>query len=318
MIWKSAILCSIGLSTLLITLYGFLVSKNKISYISLIDTKNFKSKFPRSVKNSLNICYDKNNNPTQNCLGGWFYKANIKSANENAAFAKKHDWNYVLLSSNIKTKNARQRLINNINAFRAQNITVHLMCLEDTNYIDNPKSAYNEISSLLHFVKNQNLDIQGIHIDCEPHGREDWKNATIAERKTIFNQYLKVIEKGRMAINKVRPNTIYSAAVAWWYSSKTKKNELEYGNGYDLVNSDRLDFIFPMIYDGAGGSVQKVISHSEDYITDNAATVIGIAVKDYDYNSFQNITQEIMNIRSNSNYFNGISVYANIYYPDWE
>ncbi|OUM58316.1 hypothetical protein PIROE2DRAFT_64496 [Piromyces sp. E2] len=263
------------------------------------------------------MCYDANKIPSKNCLGGWFYRVNVKTAEENAAFAKSHGWNYVLLSSNVNSENARQRLIRNVKAFRAQDIAVHIMCLEDTVYIDDPETAYNEIASILKFVNEQQLDIQGIHIDCEPHGREDWKTASVEERNVIFNNFLKVVENGRNAINDVRPNTTYSAAVAWWYSSKAKQSELQYGRGYDIVRRDRLDIIIPMIYDGAGGTVERVISRSEDYITDKAATVIGIAVEDYEYGLFKNITQEITNIRGGSDYFYGISVYANQYYPDW-
>ncbi|ORX75984.1 hypothetical protein BCR32DRAFT_329570 [Anaeromyces robustus] len=192
------------------------------------------------------------------------------------------------------------------------------MCLENTDYIDNPILAYNEISEILKFVNENNLDIEGIHIDCEPHGREDWKTASVEEKNDIFNNYLKVIEYGRQAINEFRPNTKYSAAVAWWYSAITKNKELVYGRGGDLVNKDRLDFIIPMIYDGAGGTVEKVISNSEDYITDNVSTVIGIAVNDYNYNNFNNIIQEIKKRRRESKYFKGISIFANHLYPDWD
>lgn len=73
-----------------------------------------------------------------------------------------------------------------------------------------------------------------------------------------------------------------------------------------------------MIYDGAGGSVDAVVSRSEDYITDGAASVIGIAVKDYEYKDFNTIMSKIKKVRINSKYFNGFSVFANIYYPDWD
>jgi len=267
------------------------------------------------------MCYDSLGKPTTDCFGGWFYRVNAKTAKKNAMFAKSHHWNYVLLSSNVKTDAAKQRLIDNTLEFRKQGIAVHIMCLEDTVYIDNPVSAYNEISEILKFVNKNKLDIQGIHTDCEPHGRDDWKNASTTERNVIFNNYLKVIEYGRKAINEFRPETAYSGAVAWWYSQKAKNGELKYGRGYDLVKKSRFDFIIPMIYDGAGGTVNKVVSRSNDYINDGAATVIGIAVKDYEYSKFNDIVNEIKAIRNNSTnskYFNGFSVYANQYYPDWD
>lgn len=39
--------------------------------------------------------------------------------------------------------------------------------------------------------------------------------------------------------------------VGWFYSSKIKKNEIIGGKGNDLVNINKLDFLIPMIYDGA-------------------------------------------------------------------
>jgi len=262
------------------------------------------------------MCYDSRGRPSKNCLGGWFYSA--KLASKNAKFAKAHNWNYVLLSSNVKSDWDKQYLINNVLAFRRQNIAVHIMCLEDTVYIDNPVSAYEEISNILKFVNENNLDIQGIHTDCEPHARADWKNASVEEKNKIFAKYLEVIEYGRKAINEFRPNTVYSGAVAWWYSILTKNGELQNGRGYDLVQTKRFDFIIPMIYDGAGGSVDAVVSKSEDYITDKAASVIGIAVKDYEYKNFNTIMSKIKKYCTNSKYFNGFSVFANIYYPDWD
>lgn len=158
------------------------------------------------------MCYDSRGKPSRNCLGGWLYSA--KSASKNAKFAKAHNWNYDLLSSNVKSEWDRQHLKNNILAFRKQNIAIHIMCLKDTVYIDNPISAYNEISDILRFVNENYLDIQGIHTDCEPHARADWKNASVVEKSENFAKYLEVIEYGRRAINDFRPNTAYSGAVA--------------------------------------------------------------------------------------------------------
>jgi len=269
--------------------------------------------------NVLAMCYDSTGSPTRDCFGGWFYSS--KDPEKNAKFAKAHNWNYVLLSANVKSEWDREYLKSNVLAFRKQNIAVHIMCLEDTVYIDHPITAYDEISDILKFVNENNLDIQGIHTDCEPHGRKDWPDATVEERNKIFKNYLKVIEYGRKAINELRPNTVYSGAVAWWYSRMTMNDELQYGRGYDLTKMTRYDFIIPMIYDGAGGSVEEVVNKSKDYIiNDGVATVIGIAVQDYEYSKFNSVVNEIKKIRNegtNSEYFNGFSVFANIYYPDW-
>ena len=60
------------------------------------------------------------------------------------------------------------------------------MCLEDTIYIDNPISAYSEISEILKFVNKKKLDIQGIHIDCKPTNKKEWYSVSDEERNEIF------------------------------------------------------------------------------------------------------------------------------------
>ncbi|KAG4091264.1 hypothetical protein H8356DRAFT_1004086 [Neocallimastix lanati (nom. inval.)] len=261
------------------------------------------------------MCVDENDQPSKDCYGGWFYKSRIYGSVYNAKFAKLKNWNYVLLSANIKQKDS---LIANVQEFRKQNITVHLMTLEDTGYLDNPGQGYSLMKQLLNFVNEYNLDIQGVHIDCEPHAHPNWKNGSVEVRNAIFQNYIRVIEECRQAVNEVRPNVTLSAAVAWWYSSRTQNNELENGRGYDLVNEDRLDFIIPMIYDGAGGTAERVLNRAEDYLTDNASTVIGIAYADYNENLNSTVTTIIERSKMNHpNYFNGISIFSNHLYEDW-
>ena len=264
------------------------------------------------------ICYDSKDNPSKNCLGGWFYRVRNKTSEKNAKFAKSHNWNYVLLSSNVKTEESKKLLKDNIKSFNENNISVHIMCLEDTVYINNPISAYNEISSILDYINKENLTIKGIHIDCEPHGIGNWSSLSKEGKNDIFDKWLKVIENSRKAINEKKPNITFSGAVAWWYPRNVKEGILKNGRGYDLVQKNRFDFIFPMIYDGAGGTVEKVIEKSNDYINDGAYTVIGIGIEEYEYNKFDSVINGIFEIRNESKFFSGVSVYPNYLYPDWD
>ena len=258
------------------------------------------------------ICLDEKNNPSHNCLGGWFYKIRNNTPEYNAKFAKSKNWNYVFLSLSVNSKTSRE----NIKAFRAQNISVHFMTLQDTVYLYNPQTAYDEIEKLLLDVNNKSLDIQGIHIDVEPHATDEWKSGDKNLRKEIFKNYTKILENCRKAINKYRPNTTFSAAVGWFYSYRTKKNEIEGGRGYELVNKDKLDFLVPMIYDGAGDTLADIIKHSDDYINDKANSVIGLDVR-YHGDNLDNIMNQVVEYRKNSSYFHGISVFSNHYYSDW-
>lgn len=258
------------------------------------------------------FCLDENNSPSKKCIGGWFYKTENYTPEYNANFVKKKNWNYVLLSGNINRKNMEKI----IREFLKLKISVHFMTLQDTKYLDDPESVYDKIKDIIFFLKNNSLDIQGIHIDVEPHAKTEWKNGDSEVRTKIFKNYTRILEICRKAINDFRPNLTFSAAVSWFYPSKSKKNEIEGGRGYELVNEKRLDFVIPMIYSGAGGSFENIIKHSEDYLEDKANTVIGIAVKDFNEN-LDNMINQVIEYRKNSLYFYGISIYSNHYYSDW-
>lgn len=256
------------------------------------------------------MCLDEKNNPSKNCIGGWFYRISDHTPEYNANFAKSKNWNYVLLSLSVGSK----RTIENIKAFRNQNISVHFMTLQKTDYLFDPQTAYDEIEKLLIFVNNNTLDIQGIHIDVEPHATDEWKNGDSDIRTKIFQNYTMVLENCRKAINKYRPNITFSAAVGWFYSSKTKKNEIIGGRGNDMVDKKRLDFIVPMIYSVT--TLNDILKHSQDYIDDKANTIIGVAVLDHNDN-LQNIINQVIENRKNSSYFYGISIFSNHKYSDW-
>ena len=258
------------------------------------------------------MCLDEKNKPSKYCIGGWFYRIKDNTPEYNAKFAKYKNWKYVLMTTDITSS----KTAINIREFRKLNISVHLMTLENAKYLDNPESVYDIIKNLIIFVKNNSLDIQGIHIDVEPHAKDEWKSGDSEIRTKIFKNYTKILENCRKAINDYMPNLTFSAAVAWFYSSKTKKNEIMGGRGYELVDKKRLDFIVPMVYSGAGGSLESIMKHTEDYIEDKANTVIGIAVRDYN-NTLNDMINKIYENRKNSSYFYGISIFANHYYSDW-
>ena len=71
------------------------------------------------------------------------------------------------------------------------------MTLEDTVYLYDPQTAYDHMEKLLLDVNNNSLDIQGIHIDVEPHATNEWKSGDSNLRKEIFKNYTKVIENCR-------------------------------------------------------------------------------------------------------------------------
>ena len=55
-----------------------------------------------------------------------------------------------------------------------------------------------------------------------------------------------------------------------------------------------------------------------DKINDRAYTVIGIGIEEYEYNKFDSVINGIFEIRNESKFFSGVSVYPNYLYPDWD
>lgn len=259
---------------------------------------------------------------SHNCYGGWFYESNILSAEQNAAFAKQKGWNYVFFSGEVRSNSGRTNLINNINAFHKENISFHIMTLQDTTFIDKPSEAVESVNKILDFVAENKLPISGIHIDTEPHAHDNWDSNDFTASNAIFQKYISMIEQVRVVIDNKNPNLLFSAAVAWWYSAQTSSGNLQQGRGFDLVKKTRLDLIVPMIYDGAGGSVEKVMSRSKDYIADQAATVCGMDVRDYSNNELfsadvEGVFSEMAKDGDRAKYFYGVSTFSNTRYYDW-
>lgn len=255
------------------------------------------------------------------CRGAWFYRTTENSPEYNVEFAKSKNWNFVLMTANPKN----EKNVDIINAFTDAGIHVHWMTLEDHTYVYRHDDAIVKINAVLDFIETHKLNVTGIHIDSEPHALDEWKNAADwTAKNAIFQQYVSLLEKVRAVLDKRAPHMLFSAAVAWWYSSKEKGGDLENGLGTNLVNSKRLDMVVPMIYDEAGPSSEAVITkmHENGYIGDGAATLVGMGVEEFASISDldKNVQEVIDYAKSNSNCyekFYGISIFANHKYPDW-
>ena len=71
-----------------------------------------------------------------------------------------------------------------------------------------------------------------------------------------------------------------------------------------------------MVYSGAGNTIKDIIKHSDDYISDNSNTVIGISVKEHGEN-LPNIISQVFEDRKNASCFYGVAIFSNHYYNDW-
>ena len=289
-----------------------------IIVVSVVVTKNNKNEENNDPPIEPFLCKDSSGSPSHNCYGAWFYRTHIHDADYNANWAKDHGFNFVFLTTNVKSTSGKNLLKNNAKSFEEKGIAFHAMILEDVTYLDDIQSGVDEARSVLEYVKTENITISGIHLDCEPHAHPDFKSGDQAKRNEVFQKYIKLLEEVRKVVDEY-PSILYSAAVAWWYSANTRDGELDNGRGFDLVNSKRLHMLVPMIYDGAGDTNDDVIKHANDYLNDGAPTCIGMAYTDHPdiKNDANAVINSILTNQTRTQYLYGVSVFSNHKYSDW-
>lgn len=262
---------SILLSVILICLICYLVGSARHKQQNIEPKEENTTEIPI-------ICKDSNGKPNNNCYGGWFYEGYTKTAEENANWASKHGWNYVLFSASIKTNKNKENLIQNIKEFRKKGIAFHIMTLEDPDFIDNHQNGIDLLKSFLNFFKENGTFPDGIHIDSEPHGMGFRVGSK--EFNDAFHRWLNLLTKLRTQMNEF-PSLLFSAAVAWWYGFQTDLGKMTDGHGQNIVNDERLHMMIPMIYDGAGGSTKRVQDKAQYYLQDRSNIAIGLDPQEY-------------------------------------
>ena len=282
----------------------------------------------KSFSDSFAVCYDSSGNPSRNCIGGWMYSPYEKTAEENVEWMKKHNWNFGLISSSIKTDTKKECLINLSKECAKNNIAFHIMTLQDVAYLDKFDSAVSNINELLNFIQTNNLNIAGIHIDVEPHQHSDWKNGDDDAKNKVFHLYLDLLKLVKTEIKnynqKYNTNLLFSTAVPAWFSKWTKKGRLTEGLGSDLVNDDRADMLVTMNYDNSKGNLAFIEKQTKDYFEDGARMIIGVHYKEYGATDegFNNINTQIFDRfyknETIGDLFYGTCVYENKYYSDWD
>ncbi|EAX82980.1 hypothetical protein TVAG_514020 [Trichomonas vaginalis G3] len=264
------------------------------------------------------LCINSKSETNKDCFGGWFYKGYDKSTSpaKNAQWASDHNWNYVLFSTDITTDERKQQTLENIREFKKKKISFHIMCLEDTIFIEKHDSALKSIDALLDFFEKNNEFPDGIHIDVEPHALY---HVGTPEFNECFQKWLDLLTKIRARLNKY-PDLLFSAAVAYWYGVKTDDGNITNGHGYDMVNDKRLHSMMPMIYDGAGGTADKVYNRAKYYLQDRSNIVIGLDPKEYEsVEQMRKVAQEVSerfakNGTETSKHLWGFSIFSNTRY----
>ena len=294
------------------------------------DSNNKESKFNTDSKSSTNsfvVCYDSSGNLSRNCIGGWMYSPFAKTVEENVKWMQKHNWNFGLISSSIKTTQKKENLLNLSKECAKNNIAYHIMTLQDVAYLDDFDHAISNLNEILNFVQENDLKIAGIHIDVEPHQHTDWKNGDDEAKSKVFHTYLDLLKLVKTEIKnynqKYNKNLLFSIAVPAWFSKWTKSGRISEGLGSDLVNDDRADMLVSMNYENSKANLAFIEKQTKDYFEDGAKMIIGVNYKDYGATDegFNNINNQIFDRfyknETIGDLFYGTCVYQNKYYSDW-
>ena len=274
---------------------------------------------PNENINNHYLCLDSNGIPSKNCLGGWFYESDKYGPEYNVKWLVQHKWNYVFITGDVSNDAGKQRIIEHSKLLKENHISYHVMTLEDNSkFINDPNLAIQRVSDLIDFITTENIEVAGIHIDVEPHGMTEWQEGNDETKNEIFQKYLYLLEEVRKVMNK-RKDLLFSAAVAWWYSSNTDEGILTNGKGNDLANEKRLHMLVPMIYDVGTDNTDRVISRAHDYMLEGADVLVGIQYSDHTNieNACNVISTSLANDESVNIHFYGISIFSNHYYNDW-
>ncbi|KAH0786202.1 hypothetical protein GPJ56_009879 [Histomonas meleagridis] len=251
-----------------------------------------------------------------NCRGGWFYHSSYNDAEHNANYAKSKGWNFVFISMRTSIAAA------NIKAFHDKGISVHWMTLEGTQYVTDVDASKKKITEILDFLRDNNLTVEGIHLDAEPHALDEWKNGDDNTQISIIDKFLVVLEEVRKLVSNYSENCLLSSAIAYWFPNRANSGRFPNTHGYDFVNSKRLHMVAPMIYSGTGETAEVVIKNAQGYLNDKVPTVVGMGVLEYPNENALNenillVFNEFQNDVNKSSYFYGVSIFANTKYTDW-
>ena len=264
------------------------------------------------------LCLDNNGKESHDCYGCWFYQESTHTAEESAEWLAKHNMNYVFLIGLVDTESSRQRFRNYARELSKRNIAFHVMTLIGAEPLYYPELSVELLTNITDFIQEENLTVAGIHVDIEPHALKEWTSET---KDAIFQKYLALLEQLRQVMDR-KPELLFSAAVAWWYSSNTQEGKLSNGRGYDLVNDKRLHMLVPMLYweDGQKhNETDQILIGGRYYLDDGADTVIGIRVDeqvDFDQ-TVKDIKSSFGSDPSVKDHFFGVTAFSNTKFDDW-
>jgi len=170
-------------------------------------------------------------------------------------------------------------------------IFVHAMILQDPNFTRtvNHEKALQDVDAVLSYnLENPGRAFDGIHIDVEPYGLDDWSKTDWENNNNLMAMYIELLSKIHRKLQG--KSLMFSAAHPHWYQNRANELPDEFPNGQTSQFGEYLDVIVLMVYDGgwahALDTAQEIVDEAEEEIekadlAGNVDIVVGLGVQEF-------------------------------------
>ena len=131
----------------------------------------------------------------------------------------------------------------------------------------------------------------GVHLDIEPHGLPQWKNADILLKCDLLTQFVEVNHKAAMRAHAAVPRLIYGADIVFWLDQTNAEGQATYPVTFQGVTKDAakhlldvVDHVAIMSYrntaEGQNGIIALVAKTIPYADTSKARVFVGVKMAD--------------------------------------
>ena len=131
----------------------------------------------------------------------------------------------------------------------------------------------------------------GVHLDIEPHGLQQWKKVDLAQKCHLLSQFVEVNIKTATRVHAVAPRLIYGADIVFWLDKTSADGQAAYPVTFHGVTKDAakhlldvVDHVAIMSYrntaEGRNGIIELVAKTIEYADTCKAKAFVGVKMAD--------------------------------------
>eukprot|EP00768_Dysnectes_brevis_P004761 gnl/Dysnectes_brevis/3453_a4374_354.p2 GENE.gnl/Dysnectes_brevis/3453_a4374_354~~gnl/Dysnectes_brevis/3453_a4374_354.p2 ORF type:complete len:342 (-),score=70.46 gnl/Dysnectes_brevis/3453_a4374_354:2010-3002(-) len=253
-------------------------------------------------------------------IGGWSYDAKIDPSS-----LEEFNWDFIFASIPTPSSSNHDLITSTINGLVDIGAKVHWMTLQDTVYFTDKENgtakAHTQLTKIGDFIRENDLPVTGIHLDCEPHATDEWKQGNDTVRNAIFQIYRTIIADARVICDT--HGLLLTAATSWQYPRYGMEGRLDGARGDELCPADgsgMLHACVPMVYGGTGSTPEVVVERSDLVGESGGSYVAGLGRKEYGSDAAADqAAADVLAMEMGGAYRDqcwGVSIYADKYYTD--